>query len=70
MPRYYFHYKDGPTLFEDEAGEVLGDATQALQHAKRIALELTQGGEPAHTAIIVTDGDHQLFTVPLSEPGN
>jgi hypothetical protein len=68
MPRYYFHYRDGSSLFEDEIGEMFADAAQALQHAKRIALELTRGGEPINAAITVAQGDQQLSTVPLSLP--
>jgi hypothetical protein len=42
----------------------------ALQHAKRIALELLRGGEPTDASIIVAEGDRQLFEVPLSESRN
>jgi hypothetical protein len=46
------------------------DASIALQHARRIALELARGGESANALIIVAEGDRQLFEVPLSEHGN
>jgi hypothetical protein len=49
---------------------VFADASLALQHAKRVALELLQGGEPTNASIIVAEGDRQLFEVPLSEHGN
>jgi hypothetical protein len=49
---------------------VLADASSALQHAKRIALELVRGGESTNASIIVAEGEQQLFEVPLSEQGN
>jgi hypothetical protein len=42
MPRYYFHFRAGSSTLKDEVGEVLADASSALQHAKRIALELVR----------------------------
>jgi hypothetical protein len=70
MPRYYFDFQDGSSLFKDEFGEVFADASSALQHAKRIALELLRGAEPTSASIIVAEGDRQLFEVPLSQHGN
>jgi hypothetical protein len=70
MPRYYFHFRTGSSTFRDEVGEVLADASTALQHARRIALELARGGESANASIIVAEGDRQVFEVPLSEQGN
>jgi hypothetical protein len=70
MPRYYFHFRDGPSIFKDEVGEMFADASLALQHAKKIALELARGGEPADAVIIVAEGDQHLFEVPLSEHGH
>ena len=70
MPRYYFHFRDGSSIFKDEVGEVFANATLALQHAKRIAHELARGGEPASASIIVVEGGRQLFAIPLSEHGN
>ena len=70
MPRYYFHYRDGSSILEDDVGEVFANASLALQHARKIALELARGGEPTNAAIIVAEGDQQLFEVPLSQAGN
>jgi hypothetical protein len=70
MPRYYFHFRAGSSALKDEVGEVLADASSALQHAKRIALELVRGGESTDASIIVAEGDRSLFEVPLSELGN
>jgi len=70
MPRYYFHYRDGSSIFEDGVGETFADASLALQHARKIALELARGGEPTNATIQVTEGGQQLFEVPLSERGN
>jgi hypothetical protein len=70
MPRYHFHFQDRSSLIKDEAGEFFADAPQALEHAKRIARELVRGGEPTNAAIIVMEGDQQLFTIPLSEQGH
>ena len=70
MPRYYFHFRAGSSTLKDEVGEVLADASSALQHAKRIALELVRGGESTNASIIVAEGEQQLFEVPLSEQGN
>jgi hypothetical protein len=67
MPRYCFHFQNGPFRLEDGTGEVFPDDSLALQHARRIARELAEGGEPANSAIIVTDGDLQLFEVRLPE---
>jgi hypothetical protein len=67
MPRYYFHFHDGSSSFEDGVGDVFTDSSAALRHARRIALELARGGEPANAAIIVTDGDRQLFEIRLPE---
>jgi hypothetical protein len=70
MARYHFHFRAGSSLSKDEIGEVFADASQALQHAKQIALELVRGGEEATNAwIIVAEGDQQLFEVPLPELG-
>src|ERR1700730_10772882 len=70
MPRYYFHYRDGSSIFEDDVGEVFADASLARQHARKIALELARGGEPTNAAILVIEGSQHLFEVPLSERGN
>jgi hypothetical protein len=70
MPRYYFHYRDRSSLFKDEIGEIFADAASALQHARRIALELVRGGEPTNALIIVAEGDQQIYEVPLSEQRN
>ena len=65
MPRYYFHYRDGSSIFEDDVGEVFADASLARQHATKIARELAQGGEPPNAAIVVVEGGQQLFEVAL-----
>jgi hypothetical protein len=70
MPRYYFHYRDGSSIWEDDVGEVFADVSLALQHARKVALELVRGGEPTNAAIIVAEGDQHLFEVPLSQAGN
>jgi hypothetical protein len=70
MPRYYFHFKVGSSIFRDEVGQVFADASLALQHAKQVALELLRGGEPTHASIIVAEDDQQLFEVPLSDQGH
>ena len=67
MPRYYFHYRDGSSIFEDDVGEVFADASLAMQHAMKIARELARGGEPTNALIIVAEGDQQIYEVPLSE---
>jgi hypothetical protein len=70
MPHYYFHFRTGSSIFEDEIGEVFAHDASALQQARRIALELARSGEPMNSAIIVTADDRQLFEVPLSENGS
>jgi hypothetical protein len=70
MPRYYFQYRDGSSIFEDDVGEVFADASSARQHATKIARELAQGGEPANAAIVVNEGGQHLFDVPLAEQGD
>jgi hypothetical protein len=70
MPRYYFHYRDGSSLFEDEVGEVFADASLAVQHAKKIARELARGGESINAAIVVVESGQHLFEVPLGEQGD
>jgi hypothetical protein len=70
MPRYYFHYRDGSSIFEDDVGEVLADASLALQHATKIARELARGGEPTNAAIVVVEGVRNLFEVPLDDQGD
>jgi hypothetical protein len=70
MPRYYFHFRAASSMTNDEVGEEFADASLALQHARRIALELVQGGESAKASIIVVEGDRQLFEVPLSGHDN
>jgi hypothetical protein len=70
MPRYYFHYRDGSSIFEDVVGEVFADASLAMQHATTIARELLQGGEPSNAAIVVVEDGRHLFEVPLAEQGN
>ena len=70
MPRYYFHYQDGSSIFEDDVGEVFADASLAMQHATKIACELARGGEPTNAAIVVVEGGQHLFEVPLAEPGD
>jgi hypothetical protein len=49
---------------------VFANASLALQHARKIALELARGGEPTNAAIIVAEGDQHLFEVLLSQAGN
>jgi hypothetical protein len=70
MPRYYFHYRDGSSIFEDDVGEVFADASLAMQHATTIARELARGGEPANAAIVVIEDGQHLFEVPLGEQGD
>jgi hypothetical protein len=70
MPRYYFHYRDGSSIFEDYVGEVFADASLAMQHATKIARELARGGEPISAAIVVVEGGQHLFEVPLGERGD
>jgi hypothetical protein len=70
MPRYYFHYRDGSSIFEDVVGEVFADASLARQHATKIARELARGGEPTNAAIVVVEGGQHLFEVPLGEQGD
>jgi hypothetical protein len=69
MPRYYFHYRDGSSIFDDDVGEVFADASLARQHAKKIARELARGGEPTSAAIVVVESGQPLFEVPLAERG-
>ena len=70
MPRYFFHFRVEASLFKDENGEVLADASVALQHARRIAAELLHGGESKNAAIVVVEDGRQLFEVRLSECGD
>ena len=70
MPRYFFHFRVEASLFKDENGEVLADASVALQHARRIAAELVHGGESTNAAIVVVEDGRQLFEVRLSECGD
>jgi hypothetical protein len=63
MPRYYFHFRAGSSTLKDEVGEVLADASTALQHARRIALELARGGESTNASIIVI-GRFSKFRYP------
>jgi hypothetical protein len=70
MPRYFFHFRAEASLFKDEDGEVLADASLALQHARRIAAELVHGGESTNAAIIVVEDGRQRFEVRLSECGD
>jgi hypothetical protein len=69
MTRYYFHFRAASSLVKDEIGEIFADASSALQHARKIAQELMQGGEPAGGSIIVAEGGRDLFEVPLSDQG-
>jgi hypothetical protein len=46
MPRCYFHFRSGSSIFEDDLGEEFSDAAAALQQAKRIALELARAVNP------------------------
>ena len=70
MPRYFFHFRAEASLFKDEDGEMLADASLALQHARRIAAELVHAGESPNAAIIVVEDGRQLFKVRLSECGD
>ena len=70
MRRYYFHYRDGSSIFEDDVGEVFAGASLAMQHATKIARELAQGGEPPNAAIVVVEGGQQLFEVALGAQGD
>ena len=67
MPRYFFHFRAEASLFKDEDGEVLADASLAFQHARRIAAELVHGGESTNAAIVVLEDGRQRFEVRLSE---
>ena len=70
MPRYYFHYRDGSSIFEDDVGEVFADASLAMQHAKKIARELARGGEATNAVMVVVAGGQHLFEVSLAEQGD
>lgn len=67
MPRYYFHYRDGSSIVADGVGEVFAEISLARQHARKIARELAQGGEPPDAAIVVVEGGQPLFEVTLGE---
>jgi hypothetical protein len=64
MPRYYFHYRNGD-LFKDDQGEELPDLDAARRHARRVAVELAQGGEPQSASVVVAEADQTLFVVEL-----
>ncbi len=64
MPRYYFHYRNGG-LYQDEFGEELPDLNAARRHARRVALELAQGGEPEGASVVVAEGGRTLFVMEL-----
>jgi len=70
MPRYFFHFRVEASLFKDEDGELLAEASMALQHAQRIAAELVHGGASTNAAIVVVEDGRQLFEVRLSECGD
>jgi hypothetical protein len=62
MPRYYFHYRNGD-LFKDEFGEELPDLDAACRHARKVAVELAQGGEPS--GVVVAAEGRTLFIAEL-----
>ena len=69
MPRYYFHFRDGSSIFEDDVGEVFADVAFGKAACHEIARELARGGEPTNAAIVVVEGGQHLFAVPLAEQG-
>jgi hypothetical protein len=46
------------------------DPEGTLQHATKIARELTRGGEPTNAAIVAVEGGQHLFEVTLDEQGD
>jgi Domain of unknown function (DUF6894) len=66
MPRFYFHFRDAKVI-EDDSGEELSDTAAANEHARRMAMELSDEPHKSDAAIIVSDGRQELFEVPLPE---
>jgi hypothetical protein len=65
---FYFHFL-AKTLLEDEAGQPFPDADAALQHAKTLAAQFSEGGHLTGTILVAKDND-VLFEVPLSSRMN
>jgi len=43
----------------------LPDLNAARRHARRVALELAQGGEPEGASVVVAEGGRTLFVMEL-----
>jgi uncharacterized protein DUF6894 len=65
---FYFHFL-ASTLLEDESGQPFPDADAALQHAKTLAAQFSNGGHLTGTILVAKDSD-VLFEVPLSSRMN
>jgi hypothetical protein len=66
MPRFYFHFRDAK-LIRDDSGEELPDIDAAGGHARRMATELSDEVRGSNAAIIVSDGQQDLFEISLSD---
>jgi hypothetical protein len=58
---FYFHFL-ASTLLEDEAGQPFPDADAALQHAKTLAAQFSNGGHLTGTILVAKD------TMPKNPP--
>jgi Domain of unknown function (DUF6894) len=61
--RYFFHICDGAKVFPDEAGERLSGPEQAIDHARRLAAELTKAGEfcRSNLVFVVDENGDRIF---------
>jgi hypothetical protein len=59
MPRYFFHLRDGGAKIRDADGATFKDESAAVDHARRIAKELTRnrGRETHHWCVEITAQD-------------
>ena len=63
MTRYFFHILDGSKIFADEIGKSFSDSDEAIDQAKRLAAELSKGGDfcKSNLVVVVDERGQRIF---------
>jgi hypothetical protein len=63
VTHYFFHILDGSKLFADEIGKSFSDSDEAIDQAKRLAAELSKGGDfcKSNLVVVVDERGQRIF---------
>jgi hypothetical protein len=73
MPRYYFHFQDGPARLTDSEGVALPDPEAAWYQGVRAVRDIIEGDlcagafRPDRTLEITDEGGFEVWAVPFED---